>query len=39
LEKQIHDDEEFAKTLALLDEAPLTKKVGELQCKHVYSLS
>ncbi|KAG1956767.1 replication factor C subunit 1 [Pimephales promelas] len=26
LEKQIHDDEEFAKTLAMLDEAPLPKK-------------
>uniref|UniRef100_A0A8C2FX74 Replication factor C subunit 1 n=1 Tax=Cyprinus carpio TaxID=7962 RepID=A0A8C2FX74_CYPCA len=28
LEKQIHDDEEFARTLAKLDEAPLPKKVG-----------
>uniref|UniRef100_A0A672MST4 Replication factor C subunit 1 n=1 Tax=Sinocyclocheilus grahami TaxID=75366 RepID=A0A672MST4_SINGR len=28
LEKQIHDDEEFARTLAMLDEAPLQKKVG-----------
>uniref|UniRef100_A0A671NVQ7 Replication factor C subunit 1 n=1 Tax=Sinocyclocheilus anshuiensis TaxID=1608454 RepID=A0A671NVQ7_9TELE len=28
LEKQIHDDEEFARTLAMLDEAPLPKKVG-----------
>uniref|UniRef100_A0A671NQB6 Replication factor C subunit 1 n=1 Tax=Sinocyclocheilus anshuiensis TaxID=1608454 RepID=A0A671NQB6_9TELE len=26
LEKQIHDDEEFARTLAMLDEAPLPKK-------------
>lgn len=26
LEKQIHDDEEFARTLALLDDAPLPKK-------------
>uniref|UniRef100_A0A671L3V8 Replication factor C subunit 1 n=1 Tax=Sinocyclocheilus anshuiensis TaxID=1608454 RepID=A0A671L3V8_9TELE len=29
LEKKIHDDEEFARTLAMLDEAPLPKKVGE----------
>uniref|UniRef100_A0A673FPM7 Replication factor C subunit 1 n=1 Tax=Sinocyclocheilus rhinocerous TaxID=307959 RepID=A0A673FPM7_9TELE len=28
LEKQMHDDEEFARTLAMLDEAPLPKKVG-----------
>ncbi|XP_031416059.1 replication factor C subunit 1 isoform X1 [Clupea harengus] len=26
LEKQIHEDEEFARTLAMLDEAPLAKK-------------
>lgn len=26
LEKQIHDDEEFARTLAMLDDAPLPKK-------------
>uniref|UniRef100_A0A673FP95 Replication factor C subunit 1 n=1 Tax=Sinocyclocheilus rhinocerous TaxID=307959 RepID=A0A673FP95_9TELE len=26
LEKQMHDDEEFARTLAMLDEAPLPKK-------------
>uniref|UniRef100_A0A9J7Y5N3 Replication factor C subunit 1 n=1 Tax=Cyprinus carpio carpio TaxID=630221 RepID=A0A9J7Y5N3_CYPCA len=30
LEKKIHDDEEFARTLAMLDEAPLPKKVGKL---------
>uniref|UniRef100_A0A673FG22 Replication factor C subunit 1 n=1 Tax=Sinocyclocheilus rhinocerous TaxID=307959 RepID=A0A673FG22_9TELE len=30
LEKQMHDDEEFARTLAMLDEAPLPKKVGVL---------
>uniref|UniRef100_A0A8B9GZ67 Replication factor C subunit 1 n=1 Tax=Astyanax mexicanus TaxID=7994 RepID=A0A8B9GZ67_ASTMX len=28
LEKQIHDDEEFARTLAMLEEAPLPKKVS-----------
>uniref|UniRef100_A0A8C2BGB7 Replication factor C subunit 1 n=1 Tax=Cyprinus carpio TaxID=7962 RepID=A0A8C2BGB7_CYPCA len=30
LEKKIHDDEEFARTLAMLDEAPSPKKVGKL---------
>ena len=27
LEKQVHNDEEFARTLAMLDEAPQAKKV------------
>ena len=37
LEKQIHEDEEFARTLAMLDEAPLAKKVCTSLSLSVYA--
>lgn len=30
LEKQVHEDEEFARTISMLDEPPVAKKVMNL---------
>lgn len=37
LERQLHEDEEFARTLAMLDEEPKTKKVmfHQADCLHL----
>lgn len=38
LEKQVHEDEEFARTLAMLDEEPKAKKVKAASVKKVCAI-
>ena len=39
LERQVHEDEEFAKTLAMLDQQPHAKKVKSTHTHYKLSLS